>query len=76
MLVASSLSDNMLTLKVKSNGDIEPTVYTRTSPSGDNSLIQISSQESFDYHKQLAESGFVYEEVKDDSPNICESCHA
>jgi len=50
--------------------------YTRTSPSGEQSLIEITTQEGLEYHRQLAESGFVYEEVADDSPRVCIACES
>lgn len=49
--------------------------YVRTSPKGDESLINIKTQEEKEYHQGLVDSGFTFKEVEEPKqPNVCTSC--
>jgi hypothetical protein len=50
--------------------------YERVAPSGDVSIIRISSEAEVKYHEELAAAGYVYKELKVAAPvdSACLSC--
>jgi len=50
--------------------------YVRVSPTGDESIAVIKTEQEVAYHQDLAEKGFKYTEVKESAPpaNVCISC--